>query len=40
MGRSCCWLFQKKKNSDRDDIYASFLVDGAWSKPLGIGEGC
>ena len=37
-GKVLLLAFSEKKNSDRDDIYASFLVDGAWSKPLGLGK--
>jgi len=37
-GKALLLAFSEKKNSDRDDIYASFFVDGAWSKPLGLGK--
>jgi len=32
--------FSEKKNSDEDDIYASFLEkDGSWSEPMNLGDG-
>lgn len=37
-GKVLLLAFSEKKNSDRDDIYASFLMDGFWTKPMELGK--
>ena len=38
-GKVLLMAFSEKKNSDEDDIYASFLEkDGSWSEPMNLGD--
>jgi uncharacterized protein YozE (UPF0346 family) len=38
-GKVLLMAFSEKKNSDEDDIYASFLEDdGTWSEPMNLGD--
>ena len=38
-GKTLLMAFSEKKNSDEDDIYASFLEkDGSWSQPMNLGD--
>lgn len=38
-GKTLLMAFSEKKNSDEDDIYASFLEkDGSWSEPMNLGD--
>jgi len=38
-GKTLLMAFSEKKNSDIDDIYASFLEkDGSWSEPMNLGN--
>ena len=38
-GKVLLMAFSEKKNSDEDDIYASFLEkDGSWSQPMNLGD--
>ena len=38
-GKTLLMAFSEKKNSDEDDIYASFLEkDGSWSEPINLGD--
>jgi hypothetical protein len=36
-GKALLLAFSEKKNSDRDDMYVSFLRNGYWSKPENLG---
>lgn len=36
-GKILLMAFSEKKNSEKDDIYISFLNDGEWSKPESLG---
>jgi outer membrane protein OmpA-like peptidoglycan-associated protein len=38
-GKAILLAFSRKKNSDDDDLYVSFLVDGRWTRPMDLGEG-
>ncbi|MHA8074630.1 OmpA family protein [Aquirufa sp. HETE-40SA] len=38
-GKAILLAFSRKKNSEDDDIYVSFLVDGRWTRPLDVGDG-
>lgn len=37
-GKVLLLAFSEKKNSDRDDMYASFLRNGYWTKPQDLGQ--
>ncbi len=38
-GKVLLMAFSEKKNSDEDDIYASFIEkDGSWSEPINLGD--
>ena len=38
-GKVLLMAFSEKKNSDEDDVYASFLEkDGTWSEPMNLGD--
>ncbi|MEY3631728.1 MAG: hypothetical protein RL408_1282 [Bacteroidota bacterium] len=38
-GKAILLAFSRKKNSEDDDIYVSFLVDGRWTRPMDVGDG-
>ncbi|WP_276343919.1 OmpA family protein [Aquirufa aurantiipilula] len=37
-GKALLLAFSEKKNSDRDDLYVSFLNDGKWTEPKNLGR--
>lgn len=37
-GKALLLAFSEKKNSDRDDLYVSFLNDGKWTEPKNLGK--
>jgi len=37
-GKILLMAFSEKRNSDKDDLYISFLNDGEWSKPQNLGS--
>ncbi|RVU24232.1 OmpA family protein [Sandaracinomonas limnophila] len=37
-GKILLMAFSEKRNSDKDDLYISFLNDGEWSKPQNMGS--
>jgi OOP family OmpA-OmpF porin len=38
-GKAILLAFSKKKNSEDDDIYVSFLENGKWTRPMDLGDG-
>ena len=38
-GKAILLAFSRKKNSEDDDLYVSFLEDGRWTRPMDLGEG-
>lgn len=37
-GKALLLAFSEKKNSDRDDLYISFLQDNKWTEPMNLGK--
>jgi outer membrane protein OmpA-like peptidoglycan-associated protein len=38
-GKAILLAFSRKKNSEDDDIYVSFLENGKWTRPMDLGDG-
>jgi outer membrane protein OmpA-like peptidoglycan-associated protein len=38
-GKSILLAFSRKKNSEDDDLYVTFLENGKWTRPLDLGDG-
>jgi outer membrane protein OmpA-like peptidoglycan-associated protein len=38
-GKAILLAFSRKKNSEDDDIYVSFLENGKWTRPIDLGDG-
>jgi outer membrane protein OmpA-like peptidoglycan-associated protein len=38
-GKAILLAFARKKNSEDDDIYVSFLENGKWTRPMDLGDG-